>query len=92
MQQRSTKRKPVPAKSYFVEITIDGKGSCTYFFKTRDGKNGAATFFYLYCKQMGIDCSPLLPRHTWAREKGNGITVDFETISDLQLQSIFDLN
>lgn len=86
--------KPTPQKltsqekKCLVQVSIKG-GKITYYFTTRVE---AEIFFNDYCKQMSIDCAPLLTRHTYARETRPEVIVDFEQITELNLQIIFNLN
>lgn len=78
-------------KKYIVEITLP-TAIVTYYFTDLGGNNGAATFFYRYCKQMGINKPKRLNGSTsWAREQQDGLIVDFECIKDVHLSSIFNL-
>lgn len=77
-------------KKYFIEIKLP-TATVTYYFKELGGNDGAATFFYRYCKQMGINKPKRLNGSTrWAREQQDGLIVDFEKIKDLEIYSIFN--
>lgn len=77
-------------KKYFVEITLP-TAIITYYFTDLGGNNGAATFFYRYCKRMGFNKPKCLNHSTrWAREKSDGLTIDFEKIMNIEIHSIFN--
>lgn len=78
-------------KKYLVQVTLKA-GYVTHYFSQLGGHAGAATFFYRYCKKMGINKPQCLSHATpHARESGDGVIVDFERIADIQLSSIFEL-
>lgn len=86
--KQNTQRIIIPGKTFLVQVSSK-KGEITYYYNSRVE---ATNFFNKHCKEMSTECSPLKDRHTWAREERDGLTIDFEKIDDLQLQSIFELN
>ena len=73
---------------YLVQVTRP-RFVITHYFKYR---SQATSYFYTYCVTRGLLTNPLLPRHTWAREKNETTTVDFEQIDVIELSLGFDLN
>jgi hypothetical protein len=81
-----------PQKRYFVRVEINGKGAVIHYFNERYGSKGAEMFYYDYCEFLKIKPVPLVPSDNYARVAHTGVIIDFEKISELTIQSIFDLN
>lgn len=78
-------------KKYLVSVSMP-TGFITYYFDDLGGSKGAATFFYRYCKLMGVNKPKCLsPSTQWHRQQHCGLTVDFECIKEINLSIAFNL-